>query len=105
MSFINNLLSSLASGLHKLADSIKPIQIHSVEYFAPEPIGEVRGMPVKGITQYYWFYEHEGKNHKRYLSRDLDKAIARREKLSFELLRGSDINNKPEYSGLLVPFE
>jgi hypothetical protein len=105
MSFINRLLSNVAHSLHRLADSIKPTQVEPIQYFPPQPIGEIRSSKSGKYIQHYWYYPWEGKMERRYLSRDWDKAVRRREELYAELIQGRDITDKPEYSGLLMPFE
>ena len=106
MSFITRLLANVANSLHKLADSITPTKIEAIQYFPPEPIGEIRSSKCGKYIQHYWYYQWEGKMQRRYLSRNLDKAMKRRDELYAELVNGRDITtDKPEYSGLLLPFD
>ncbi len=88
MSIFNSFLSNLSTGLHKLADSIKPTKPEQIEskinYFPKsEPPGEIRSRKHSDGISYFWgFRDENGKKQWKYLARTEEKAIARREELS-----------------------
>jgi hypothetical protein len=80
---------------------IQPRSPQPIKYLPTEPIGEIRIRYIKGIPTYFWYYNLDGKQQRKYLSRDKARAIERHQELSDELINGNEIMDKPEYSGFL----
>lgn len=76
------ILSLVADNLSKVADRIRPKPPEPIAYFPPQPIGEIIEGKHRGVTAYFWKREERGTMVRSYLSRDKQKAIARREELS-----------------------
>jgi hypothetical protein len=79
---LNSLLKSISNTLHRAADALAPKLETNIQYIPAEPIGEIKARKVKGVMTYFWYFQKDGKNDRRYLSRDKDKAEQRREELS-----------------------
>lgn len=79
---LNKFFKDLSDGLHRIADALSPTIETNIQYIPPEPVGEIREMKVKGVPTYFWYFQKDGKNDRRYLSRDKDKAEQRHEELS-----------------------
>jgi hypothetical protein len=75
-------LNTLADSLVAAAEAIKSKAARPISYLPPEPIGEIREAKHMGTTAHFWYYQHKGKAHRRYLSRDKEKAEQKREDLS-----------------------
>ena len=76
------ILSLVADNLTKVADKIRPKQPEPIAYFPPPPIGEIVEGKHRGVTAFFWKVPTSTGTVRKYLSRDKEKAIARREELS-----------------------
>jgi hypothetical protein len=79
---LDNLFKGISDTLHRVADALAPKLEPNTQYIPAEPIGEIKARKVKGVMTYFWYFQKDGKNDRRYLSRDKDKAEQRREELS-----------------------
>lgn len=78
------LLTSISDSLIAAGQSIKKYtEIKAIEYFPEQTVGEIRPRKHgKGIS-YFWLYtDKNGKRKAKYLARDEERAIERREELS-----------------------
>jgi hypothetical protein len=80
----SKLLTALSDGLIAAGQSLKrQTLIEPVRYFPPKPVGEIRPRKHGSKISFFWLYnDNEGNRCTKYLARDKQKAIERREELS-----------------------
>jgi hypothetical protein len=78
------ILASISDGLIAAGQSIrKRTEIKPIEYFPQQPIGEIRPRKHGKAISFFWlYYDEEGVRQTKYLARNKEKAIERREELS-----------------------
>jgi hypothetical protein len=81
---LSKILNALSDGLIAAGRSLRQqTSLEPIRYFPPGPIGEIRPRKHGKKTSWFWLYKDEsGKRVTKYLSRDKNKAIERREELS-----------------------
>lgn len=80
----SKLLIAISDGLIAAGQSLKrQTSIEHIRYFPPKPIGEIRPRKHGKRISFFWLYtDDDGNRISKYLARDKQTAIERREELS-----------------------